>query len=288
VPYTTTPDNVRLYYEEVGRGTPILFVHEFAGDHRSWELQLREFGKRYRCICYSARGYKPSDVPADANAYSYLHVMRDAVAVLDHLKIAQAHLVGLSMGGYTVLQVALNHPGRVRSMVLAGTGSGSERWYTEDFHKRSRDLAAQFEREGSAAVAQTYGRSPSRIPLEIKDPRGFAEFSAQLSEHDAQGSAHMSRGFQGARPSLYDFDAGIRALTTPALIVVGDEDERCIEPALFLKDALSAAGLVVLPKTGHAVNLEEPVLFNQSVADFLARVDTGAWLPRDPRTRAAK
>ena len=288
MPYATTPDNVRLYYEEVGRGTPILFVHEFAGDHRSWELQLREFGMRYRCICYSARGYKPSDVSNDASAYSYLHVMHDAVAVLDHLKIAQAHLIGLSMGGYTVLQVALNHPGRVRSMVLAGTGSGSERWYTEDFHKRSRDLAVQFEREGSAAVAQTYGRSPSRIPLELKDPRGFAEFSRQLAEHDAQGSAHMSRGFQGARPSLYDFDAGIRALTTPALIVVGDEDERCIEPALFLKDALSASGLVVLPKTGHAVNLEEPALFNQSVADFLSRVDAGAWLPRDPRTRAAK
>jgi 3-oxoadipate enol-lactonase len=153
MPYALTPDNLKLYYEEVGQGAPILFVHEFAGDHRSWEQQLREFGKRYRCIAYAARGYKPSDVPDDPNAYSYRHVMRDAVAVLDHLKITQAHLIGLSMGGYTVLQVALNHSARVRSMVLAGTGSGSERWYTEEFHKRSRQLATQFEREGSAAVA---------------------------------------------------------------------------------------------------------------------------------------
>ena len=172
--------------------------------------QLREFGKRYRCITYTARGYRPSDVPADPKAYSYMHVMRDAVAVLDHLKIDKAHLIGLSMGGYTALQVALNHPRRVRSLVLAGAGSGSERWYTKDFHKRSRDLAAQFEREGSAAVAQTYGRGPSRLPFELKDPRGFAEFSRQLAEHDAQGSAHMSRGFQGARPSLYDFERDIR------------------------------------------------------------------------------
>ena len=110
MPYATTSDNVRLYYEEVGQGVPILFVHEFASDYRGWEPQMREFGKRYRCITYSARGYTPSDVPADAAAYSYRHVMRDAVAVLDHLAIDRAHIVGLSMGGYTALQVALNHP----------------------------------------------------------------------------------------------------------------------------------------------------------------------------------
>jgi 3-oxoadipate enol-lactonase len=284
MPYAITSDKVRLHYEEVGHGTPILFVHEFAGDHRSWEPQLRELGKRYRCIAYAARGYTPSDVPADRQAYSYKHVMRDAVAVLDHLKIESAHIVGLSMGGYTTLQVALNHPKRVRSMTLAGTGSGSERWYTEEFHKRSRELGDQFERDGSAAVARTYGRNPSRIPFEIKDARGFAEFSKQLSEHDAQGSANMSRGFQSARPSLYDFESEIRALTIPALIVVGDEDERCIEPSLFLKNTIAASGLIMFPKTGHLVNLEEPDLFNQVVGDFLARVDAGWWPPRDPRS----
>jgi 3-oxoadipate enol-lactonase len=284
MPYATASDNVRLYYEEVGQGAPILFVHEFASDHRGWEPQLREFGKRYRCIAYSARGYSPSDVPTDPAAYSYLHVMRDAVAVLDHLGIVQAHFVGLSMGGYTCLQVALNHPARVRSMTLAGTGSGSERWYTEDFHRHSRALGDQFEREGSAAVAKGYGLGPSRLPFMLKDPRGFAEFQQRLAEHDAQGSAHTSRGFQGARPSLYDFESEIRELTIPALIVVGDEDDRCIEPSLFLKEAIPASGLVILPKTGHVVNLEEPDLFNQALGDFLVRVDAGRWAARDLRS----
>ncbi len=288
MPYATTSDSVRLYYEEVGSGTPILFVHEFASDYRGWEPQMREFGKRYRCIAYSARGYAPSDVPADANAYSYKHVMRDAVAVLDHLKIERAHLIGLSMGGYTSLQVALNHPGRVLSLVLAGTGSGSERWYTEEFHKASRALGDQFEREGSATVARTYGLSPARIPFEVKDPRGFAEFSRMLAEHDARGSANTSRGFQGARPSLYDFAGEIAKLATPALIVVGDEDDRCIEPSLFLKQTLPASGLVMLPKTGHVVNLEEPDLFNAVVGDFLARVEAGRWPARDPRSRGGR
>ena len=286
MPYAIAPDNVRLHYEEVGQGIPLLFVHEFAGDHRSWEPQLREFGQRYRCIAYAARGYTPSAVPADPNAYSYRHVMRDCVAVLDHLGIERAHIVGLSMGGYTTLQVALNYPERVRSMVLAGTGSGSERWYTDAFHQHSRELAQQFERDGSAAVARTYGRSPSRIPFEIKDARGFAEFSRMLSEHDAQGSAHTARGFQGARPSLYDFESDIRKLTTPALIVVGDEDDRCIEPSLFLKDAIPASGLVMFPKTGHVVNLEEPDLFNRVLGDFLTCVDAGAWHVRDQRSIA--
>jgi 3-oxoadipate enol-lactonase len=227
-------------------------------------------------------------VPADPDAYSYSHVMRDAVAVLDHLKIEAAHFIGLSMGGYTALQVALNHEKRVRSLVLAGTGSGSERWYTAEFHKHSRELGNQFEREGSAAIAKTYGMGPSRLPFLLKDPRGFAEFTARLAEHDALGSANTSRGFQGARPSLYDFAAELSKLTTPALIVVGDEDERCVEPSLFLKETLPAAGLVMLPKTGHVVNLEEPDLFTELVADFLSRVEAGRWLQRDPRTRGVK
>ena len=284
MPHAITCDKMRLHYEEVGQGTPLLFVHEFAGDHRSWEPQIREFGKRYRCIAYAARGYPPSDVPDDAGTYSYHHVMRDCVAVLDNLKIDSAHIVGLSMGGYATLQVALSHPTRVRSMTLAGTGSGSERWYTETFRKNSRALADQFEREGSAAVAKSYGRGPSRIPFAIKDARGFAEFSKHLAEHDPRGSAHTSRSFQGARPSIYDFENAIRKLTIPALIVVGDEDDRCIEPSLFLKAALSGSGLLVMPKTGHAANLEEPDLFNQVLGDFLSRVDSGRWSPRDPRT----
>ena len=170
-----------------GQGTPILFVHEFAGDHRSWEPQLREFGKRYRCIAYAARGYTPSDVPADANAYSYKHVMRDAVAVLDHLKIDRAHIVGLSMGGYTTLQVALNHPSRVRSMTLAGTGSGSERWYTAAFHKSSRELARRVRARRLGGGGQDLRQRPE--PRAVRD-QGCARLCG-ISE--ASGRARRAR-----------------------------------------------------------------------------------------------
>jgi proline iminopeptidase len=282
--YATGTDNVRLYFEEAGAGTPILFVHEFAGDYRSWEPQMRYFSRRHRCITYSGRGYTPSDVPDARNAYSYRHFMRDAVAALDRLGIAKAHLVGLSMGGYSVVQLGIHHPDRALSLTIAGCGSGSERWYTEEFRQSARATAQQFETIGSTEVARTYGLGPGRVPFLVKDPRGFAEFNAQFAQHDARGSANTMRGFQGERPSIYDFEAEIRRIALPALIVVGDEDDPCLEPSLLLKQWIDASGLAIFPKTGHVVNLEEPDLFNRTVADFIARAEAGRWPPRDPRS----
>ena len=122
MPHATTSDGLKLYYEEAGSGTPLLFVHEFAGDYRSWEPQMRYFARRYRCITYSQRGYTPSDVPTSADAYSYEHFRDDVVAVLDHLKIDKAHICGLSMGGYSTLMVGLTYPQRALSLTLAGAG----------------------------------------------------------------------------------------------------------------------------------------------------------------------
>ena len=281
--YATTKDDVRLYYEEAGSGTPILFLHEFAGDHRNWEPQMRYFSRRHRCITYSSRGYKPSDVPNRPDAYTYQHWASDAVAVLDHLKIDKAHIVGLSMGGYTAVVIGFRHPERALSLTAAGAGSGSERAYIDEYRKLFRATADEFEQRGSAEVVKTYGMGPARIPFLVKDPRGFADFNKAFAEHDAQGSAHTLRGFQASRPSLYDFEQDIRRITLPMLIIVGDEDDPCLEPSFFLKQWVATSGLAVFPKTGHVVNQEEPALFNETVADFLARVDAGRWPPRDPR-----
>jgi proline iminopeptidase len=284
MPYAVTKDNVKLYYEEAGSGTPILFSHEFAGDYRNWELQMRYFSRLHRCITYSARGYKPSDVPSDPKAYSYKHWASDAIAILDHLKIDKAHIVGLSMGGYTVVQIGLMYPGRALSLTAAGAGSGSERTQTEELRKSWRALADEFEMKGTPEVVKAYGLNPARIPFLVKDPRGFEEFNRMFSEHDAKGCANTMRGFQAERPSLYDFEADIRKIAVPTLIVVGDEDEPCLEPSFLLKQWLPVSGLVVVPKTGHVVNQEEPALFNQAVADFIARVEAGRWPARDPRS----
>ncbi len=284
MPYASTKDSVRLYYEEAGSGSPILFVHEFAADWRSWEPQMRYFSRRHRCITYSARGYAPSDVPKDPRAYSWEHFRDDQIAVLDHLRIEKAHIVGLSMGGYTALTLGLRYPERARSLTLAGTGSGSERALADELRQGFLDTARQFETEGSAAVAKVYGNGPTRVPYEVKDPRGHREFLEALAAHDPQGSANTMRGFQGKRPPVWEFEAELKKLAVPTLILLGDEDDPCIEPSIYLKQQIATSGLAVFPKTGHTCNLEEPALFNQTVADFIARVDAGRWPARDPRS----
>ena len=284
MPYAITKDNVRLSYEEAGSGTPILFMHEFSGDHRSWEPQMRYFSRSHRCIAYPSRGYKPSDVPKSPDAYSYQHWISDAIAVLDHLKIDKAHFVGLSMGGYTAALIGVHHPKRALSLTIAGCGSGSERAHMEEFRRNARETADLFEKAGSAAVAQGYGMNAPRIPFLVKDPRGYQEFFGQFASHDPTGSANTLRGFQASRPSIYDFEKELRQVTVPTLIMVGDEDDPCIEPSVFLKQWMPASGLAVFPKSGHVINIEEPALFNQTVADFLARVEAGRWPQRDPRS----
>ncbi|HEX2216931.1 MAG TPA: alpha/beta hydrolase [Xanthobacteraceae bacterium] len=284
MPHATTRDGVKLYYEEAGSGTPVLFVHEFAADYRSWEPQMRYFSRLYRCITYCARGYPPSDVPKDGAAYTYEHFRDDVIAMLDHLKIDKAHIVGLSMGGYSALMVGLRYPERARSLTLAGTGSGSERALADELRQGFLDIAKQFESEGSAAVAKVYGNGPTRVPYEVKDPRGHREFLEALAAHDPQGSAHTMRNFQGKRPPVWEFEAELKKLAVPTLILLGDEDDPCIEPSIYLKQHIPTSGLAVLPKTGHTTNLEEPALFNATVGDFLARVDAGRWPARDPRS----
>src|ERR1700754_1536231 len=223
MPHATAKDTTRLYYEEAGSGTPILFVHEFAADYASWEPQMRYFSRGHRCIAYSARGYTPSDVPDTAEAYTYKHFYTDALAVLDHLKIAKAHFVGLSMGSYSSLQVGLHAPERALSMTLAGVGSGSDLSSLDAFRRQCLANAEQFERIGAAEVAKVTREAPGRIPFLVKDPRGHADFYQALARHDSRGSANTMRGFQGGRPSIYTLADAIQQATTPALIICGDE-----------------------------------------------------------------
>jgi pimeloyl-ACP methyl ester carboxylesterase len=282
--FATARDGIRLYYEETGSGTPVLFIHEFAGDHRSWESQVRGMGRRYRCIVYAARGYVPSEVPQDVNSYSQQHAVDDAIAVLDHLEIDQAHIVGLSMGGFTSLHLGLRHPDRALSIVVGATGYGAHPDARESFRAETQAIAAAMIEEGAAGFARRYALGPARVQLQNKDPRGWGEFAKRLGEHSVEGSVNTMLGVQRERPSLYDLVDELATLTVPALLLVGDEDEGCLDVNLMLKRAMPSAGLSVLPRTGHASNLEEPELFNRIVLDFLAAVDTGRWGMRDPRS----
>ena len=286
MPHATARDGTRLYFEETGAGTPVVFVHEFAGDCRSWETQLRFLGRTFRCIAFNARGFPPSDVPEDGARYSQAHARDDIVAILDHLKIDRAHIVGLSMGGFATLHFGIAYPQRARSLVIAGCGYGAEPDKKAKFQAECEAAAASFEADWGAA-AKKYALGPTRVQLQNKDARGWAEFAAQLAEHSARGQALTMRGVQMKRPSLYELVDAMRKIELPALIVTGDEDDPCLEPALLMKRNIPAAGLVVIPWSGHTINLEEPDAFNRALLEFFIKVDEGRAAKRDPRSLAS-
>lgn len=287
MPYADN-DGVRLYYEETGSGFPVVFVHEFAGDHRSWEPQVRFFSRRYRCVTYSARGYPPSDVPDEGSAYSQDNATDDIGAVMRAAGIERAHVVGLSMGGFAALHFGLRYSEMASSITVAGCGYGARADQREEFMADSEELAATYERIGSEAMAEQYANGVYRLQFKAKDPKGWEEFKAMLAEHSAAGAALTMRGVQKLRPSLWDLEDGLAAMTVPTLIVNGDEDDWCLDPGNFLKRTIPRSGLWVLPKTGHTINLEEPAVFNAGLAEFFAMVEAEAWgdAPFSPGTSA--
>jgi pimeloyl-ACP methyl ester carboxylesterase len=283
MPHLSTDDGVRLYYEETGSGTPIVFVHEFADDYRGYEGQLRYFGRRYRCVAYNARGYPPSEVPEDPARYSQNRARDDIRAVLDALAIAKAHIVGISMGGFATLHFGIAYPDRALSLVVAGCGYGAEPGKRQQFHDETAKTIALIEGQGMGETSKTYAQGPTRVQFQNKDPRGWSEFAARLAGHSTRGSALTMRGVQAERPSLWDLTDEMRRLEVPTLVMTGDEDGPCLEPGLLLKRTIPTAALVVFPNTGHALNLEEPELFNRSLDRFFHQVECQRWPRRDPR-----
>jgi pimeloyl-ACP methyl ester carboxylesterase len=275
MPTFSAADGVNIYYEVAGQGTPLLLSHEFAGDITSWEPQVNFFARRYRVITYCHRGYPPSDVPDDPAAYSQEHLVSDMRELLEHLGIEQAYIGGLSMGGSAAVSFAIAHPEMCRALIVASAGSG-----TTD---RARLLASWQElselmlSEGMEKFAEGYANGPERVQFRRKDPVGWEKFRAGLAAHSAMGSALMTQGVQLKRPTVFQLEENMRRLTMPTLLMVGDEDQPCIEPMLFMKQCIPGSGLAMFPLSGHAINLEEPALFNSTVLDFLTAVEAGAW-----------
>ena len=281
MPTLTTDDGVKLHYEEAGSGAPLVFVHEFAGDLRSWELQMAHFARLYRCIAYNARGYPPSDVPKSIEQYSQDRATDDIRAVLDALKIDKAHIVGLSMGAFATLHFGIRYPQRALSLTIAGGGYGAHPAQYEKFQADAKANAQLIRDKGMAYFAANYGH-PTRIQLKNKDPRGYAQYVKLLAEHSVEGSANTMLGYQARRPSLFGLTEQMKQITVPTLILAGDEEEPCLEACLLMKRCMPRAGLALLPKSGHTINLEEPALFNRLVEDFLHKVQAGRWTERDP------
>ena len=285
MPYAAAKDGVKLFYEETGEGTPVIFVHEFAGDMRAWEPQMRHFGRRYRCVAYNARGYPPSDVPPEG-AYSQDIARDDILAVLEAIGAEKAHIVGLSMGGFAALHFGMEHGDRALSLTVAGCGYGAEPEKQAQFREETAATAAMIAAEGAEAFADTYSMGPTRVQFLNKNPRGFQEFRDQLAEHSTDGAARTMLGVQRERPSLFELKDRMAKISVPTLILTGDEDWPCLLPGVMMKETIPTAALAVMPNCGHTINIEDPQAFNAILDRFLAEADAGTWPTRDPRAMA--
>jgi pimeloyl-ACP methyl ester carboxylesterase len=282
MPYATAADGTKLYYEETGTGTPVVFVHEYAGDYRTWEPQMRYLARQHRCVTFSARGYPPSGIPEDGASYSQDIAREDVIAVLNHLKIAKAHVVGHSMGAYTALHVGINHPGRCLSVTAAGCGWGSNPAERDASKAMVNDIARMFREDGIAAAAAKYADFPMRHAYKHKDPRGWREFAKMLAEHSGIGSALTMLHVQLERPTLWELESGLAKMQVPLLVIVGDEDDACLDGSLFLKRKTPQAALCVIPRASHTITSEEPAAVNAALAELFAAVEAGRWMAHKP------
>ena len=282
MPHASARDGAKLYYEEAGEGTPVVFVHEFAGNYRTWEPQMRRFARQHRCVTFSARGYPPSDVPEAADAYGQEIARDDVLALMDQLGIEKAHVVGHSMGAYTALHVGLHAPDRCLSVAAIGCGWGSNPAERDASRAQTEDIARMFAEEPIERAAETYAHAPMRLAFKAKDPRGFAHFAGMLAEHSGLGSSLTMLNLQLKRPTLWELEDRLKQFSVPLLVIVGDEDEPCLDGSLFLKRTAPTAALLVVPRSGHTLTSEEPAAVNEALAELFAAAEAGRWLAHKP------
>jgi len=202
------------------------------------------------------------------------------------LGIRRAHVIGCSMGGYATLHFGLRYASMARSLTVIGAGYGSDPDKRAQFLRDTEVMARRFEELGTPEAITTYQIGPARVQLQNKDPRGFKELCEAFADHSPLGSANTLRGVQARRPTIYNLARGLARMSVPTHIISGDEDTQCLEPGVFIKRTCPAARLTVVAATGHAVNIEEPDLFNRITDEFLSLVDSGRWRPRDPRSHS--
>ena len=275
---TFSSDGVEIYYQVAGEGYPIVLAHEFAGDITSWEPQVNYFSRRYQVITYCHRGYPPSEVPDDPEAYSQDIQVEDLRRLLQHLGIEQAHIGGLSMGGTLTIGFAIAHPEMCRSLVVASAGAGSDPVDRERLVASWQAFSESMVSESMEKFADNYARGAERQQFLRKDPVGWAKFHAGLAAHSAQGSSLTFRGVQMKRKTIFQLEKELQQINIPTLVMIGDEDTPCVDAAIFMKRNIPSCGLSVFPQAGHTINLEEPDLYNRTVSDFLIAVEAGKWV----------
>lgn len=260
-------NGIQLYYEEAGNGPPLIWVHGFGCGIRSWDPQVSAFSSSRRVVTYDLRGFGITEAPEAADGYSQDISVADLTALLDHLRIEQAALGGLSMGGNIALNFALAHPDRASALIIADTGAGSDN--TEEWVAGAQAYAKAADRGGVEAFADLACANPLFARYIAQGPQCERFIRSCLMTHRARGIAHTAREVLSKRPTIYSLEAKLRAMHIPTLLIVGAYDAPCVKVHAFMARTIPGARSVTLQGVGHLSNLEAPEEFNAHVRQFL-------------------
>jgi pimeloyl-ACP methyl ester carboxylesterase len=257
-----TLNGARIHYERSGKSFPLLFIHAGIADSRMWEPQATAFADRFDMIRPDMRGFGDTELPPAP--YSWL---ADVVALLDHLRIDRAHVVGCSMGGTLAIDLALEHPQRVERLVLVAAGvSGS------NLGESDAALFTEIEEADKAGDMDALNRAEVR--LWVDGPRrreGSAPATVRALVLDMNGrSLHTDWAAAEAQPVDRPANDRLGEIAAPTLVIVGDQDlPHCLANADLIASKVPGARKVVIKDAAHLPSLERPEEFNRLVLDFL-------------------
>lgn len=261
-------EGARIAYEVSGDGDTVVLSHAGLGDMRMWDPQVAAFGERFRVVRYDGRGFGKTEETGARDVR--FRRFDDLLALLDHLGIEQAHLVGGSLGGRVSVDAALSAPERVRSLVLVGSALGGYRWADELTHKGWEEtetavLAGELEKAAGIEMRMWLagrGRSLEGVDPEVRDLVG-----RMLLDSYGHGELEGETGLEP--PAIGRLDE----IHVPTLVMVGDEDSPDVQRiADLLLSGIAGAEKAIMHGTAHAPNMEQPEEFNHLVLEFLASV----------------
>lgn len=256
-------NSIDLYYEDRGRGFPVVFVPGFTGTATLWRRQTGPFAQRYRVVTFDPRGHGRSDAPDDPRLYTAEAFVDDIAALLDHLGVERAHVAGHSMGGAVAMRFALTYPQRIGALVVLNSNSAAAPpGWGEMVLSRMRGAAEAMRTEGIGVMAA--GMINRRLP-----PSDLAEREREFAALSPIGIGHTATG---ALPYLSSLDRA-HELRCPTLLVAGELDRDFMERSLWLQERVANSERVMIAGGGHCANEDRPGDFNAAVLDFLARVD---------------
>jgi 3-oxoadipate enol-lactonase len=269
MPYVRTDDRVRLYYEERGEGTPVLLAYGIGGNADLWDTNRDALAARHRVVTWEPRGHARSGSPDDPAKYSFARWVLDLKAVLDHLRIARAHVGGLSLGAGIATRFTLRFPHRVRSLLVTNSSSAVGLPLSPDhLVMRAQSIKVTLEHGMDAMAEFAMAANPNVRERLALDPNAKDEFYAYYRRLTPIGYANALRALLG----MDHITDRLSLIRVPTLLIGGDRDPS-LGPMKVMRKKVRGSKLIVLSPASHFANRDQPEAWNRAALSFLSAVD---------------